>query len=130
LNEVLSDNAADDSKDNVQNNTQNVVKKETQKSGVTESQAEYNQAKEDGVFSFLWAAILAGFAALTTPCVYPMIPITCHFLLKGQKKLVLKVLQIHWFLQLELLQLLQFSDCYLHYFQMQQELEILQIIHG
>jgi thiol:disulfide interchange protein DsbD len=40
---------------------------------VSESQQEYNDAKNEGVFSFLWAAILAGFAALTTPCVYPIL---------------------------------------------------------
>lgn len=56
------------------------------KVGVTESQAAYNDAKQKGVFSFLWAAILAGFAALTTPCVYPMIPITVSFFTKRAEK--------------------------------------------
>ncbi|MGA1249973.1 MAG: cytochrome c biogenesis protein CcdA [Candidatus Kapaibacteriota bacterium] len=53
---------------------------------VSESQQEYNNAKNEGVFSFLWAAILAGFAALTTPCVYPMIPITVSFFTKRSEK--------------------------------------------
>ena len=53
---------------------------------VSESQQEYNDAKSEGVFSFIWAAILAGFAALTTPCVYPMIPITVSFFTKRSEK--------------------------------------------
>ena len=53
---------------------------------VSESQKEYNDAKSEGVFSFIWAAILAGFAALTTPCVYPMIPITVSFFTKRSEK--------------------------------------------
>ncbi len=39
----------------------------------------------DGIFSFLWLAITAGFAALITPCVYPMIPLTVsYFTKKGE----------------------------------------------
>ncbi|MCR9134033.1 MAG: thioredoxin family protein [bacterium] len=37
---------------------------------------------EDGIFSFLWIAILAGFAALLTPCVFPMIPLTVSYFSK------------------------------------------------
>jgi thiol:disulfide interchange protein DsbD len=36
----------------------------------------------DGVFSFMWIAILAGFAALLTPCVFPMIPLTVSYFSK------------------------------------------------
>lgn len=36
----------------------------------------------DGIFSFLWLAITAGFAALLTPCVFPMIPLTVSFFSK------------------------------------------------
>ena len=86
LSSIFSDNASDSAITNVQKNTTTSIKKDTKKSVVTESQAEYNQAKEDGVFSFLWAAILAGFAALTTPCVYPMIPITVSFFTKRAEK--------------------------------------------
>ena len=86
LSSIYSDNASDSAITNVQKNTTTSIKKDTKKSVVTESQAEYNQAKDDGVFSFLWAAILAGFAALTTPCVYPMIPITVSFFTKRAEK--------------------------------------------
>ncbi len=81
-----SDNASDSSEASAQKVTPTSTTKDTKKSVVTESQAEYNQAKDDGVFSFLWAAILAGFAALTTPCVYPMIPITVSFFTKRAEK--------------------------------------------
>jgi len=36
----------------------------------------------DGVFSFIWIALLAGFAALLTPCVFPMIPLTVSYFSK------------------------------------------------
>lgn len=36
----------------------------------------------DGIFSFLWIAILAGFAALLTPCVFPMVPLTVSYFSK------------------------------------------------
>lgn len=41
-----------------------------------------SQAMQSGFFAFLLLAILQGFLALTTPCVYPMIPITVSFFLK------------------------------------------------
>lgn len=37
---------------------------------------------DDGIFSFLWIAIVAGFAALLTPCVFPMIPLTVSYFSK------------------------------------------------
>lgn len=40
---------------------------------------------EDGLFSFILVALLAGFAALVTPCVFPMIPITVSFFSKFSK---------------------------------------------
>ncbi len=36
----------------------------------------------EGVFSFIWIALLAGFAALLTPCVFPMIPLTVSYFSK------------------------------------------------
>jgi thiol:disulfide interchange protein DsbD len=38
----------------------------------------------DGIFSFIWIAILAGFAALLTPCVFPMIPLTVSYFAKQE----------------------------------------------
>ncbi len=40
----------------------------------------------EGVFSFMWVAILAGFAALLTPCVFPMIPLTVSYFSKQSDK--------------------------------------------
>lgn len=39
----------------------------------------------DGIFSFLWIALTAGFAALLTPCVFPMIPLTVSFFSKQKE---------------------------------------------
>jgi thiol:disulfide interchange protein DsbD len=38
----------------------------------------------EGIFSFIWIAILAGFAALLTPCVFPMIPLTVSYFAKSE----------------------------------------------
>ncbi|MAO65035.1 MAG: hypothetical protein CL666_08540 [Balneola sp.] len=40
----------------------------------------------EGIFGFLWIAILAGFAALLTPCVFPMIPLTVSYFSKSEDK--------------------------------------------
>jgi thiol:disulfide interchange protein DsbD len=40
----------------------------------------------DGLFSFMWIAITAGFAALLTPCVFPMIPLTVSFFSKQSEQ--------------------------------------------
>jgi len=42
--------------------------------------------KSKGLAFFLVAAVLAGFAALLTPCVFPMIPITVSFFQKQSEK--------------------------------------------
>jgi len=39
----------------------------------------------DGIFSFMWLALTAGFAALLTPCVFPMIPLTVSFFSKQKE---------------------------------------------
>lgn len=36
----------------------------------------------DGIFSFIWIALGAGFIALLTPCVFPMIPLTVSYFSK------------------------------------------------
>lgn len=49
---------------------------------ITESSAEIEASKKKGIWSFLWFAMLAGGAALLTPCVFPMVPITVSFFTK------------------------------------------------
>lgn len=39
-----------------------------------------------GFLSFLWIALTAGFAALLTPCVFPMIPLTVSFFAKKNER--------------------------------------------
>ena len=39
-----------------------------------------------GMWGFIWVAILAGFFALLTPCVFPMIPITVSFFTKHSEQ--------------------------------------------
>lgn len=52
------------------------------KQGATDSATQINDKKKQGVWSFLWFAMLAGLAALLTPCVFPMVPITVSFFTK------------------------------------------------
>jgi thiol:disulfide interchange protein DsbD len=52
----------------------------------TESSSEIDKAKEEGTWNFLLFSMLAGLAALTTPCVFPMIPITVSFFTKRAEK--------------------------------------------
>lgn len=42
--------------------------------------------RQQGLFPFISAAFLAGLAALITPCVFPMVPITVSFFLKQSEK--------------------------------------------
>ena len=41
--------------------------------------------KGRGLFGFIWFALIQGFLALLTPCVFPMIPITVSFFTKREK---------------------------------------------
>ncbi|MFN8358326.1 MAG: cytochrome c biogenesis protein CcdA [Candidatus Kapaibacterium sp.] len=52
----------------------------------TESQKAIKDVKKKGVWSFLWFAMTAGAAALLTPCVFPMVPITVSFFTKRSEK--------------------------------------------
>lgn len=54
------------------------------KIGRISSQGEINNPEKLGLFPFIFMAILAGFGALLTPCVFPMIPITISFFSKYQ----------------------------------------------
>lgn len=50
-----------------------------------EVQVESSGVGSGGIFSFLWIALTAGFAALLTPCVFPMIPLTVSFFSKQKE---------------------------------------------
>ncbi len=43
----------------------------------------FNAISDNGILSFIWIALLAGFAALLTPCVFPMIPLTVSYFSKN-----------------------------------------------
>lgn len=61
---------------------------EPQATGETDSAAagSTDEAKNKGLLWFIAAAVIAGFGALLTPCVYPMVPITISFFLKQSEK--------------------------------------------
>ena len=45
-----------------------------------------NESQQEGFFAFVFTAVAAGFLALLTPCVFPMIPVTVAFFLKQEEK--------------------------------------------
>lgn len=52
-------------------------------SGPTGENSEFgSSADESGLLAFLFSAVSAGFLALLTPCVFPMIPVTVAYFLK------------------------------------------------
>lgn len=61
---------------------------EPQASGPTDQSqsSTTDEAKNKGLLWFIVAAVVAGFGALLTPCVYPMVPITISFFLKQSEK--------------------------------------------
>lgn len=46
--------------------------------------AEHTAAGDKGLWSLIIEAVLWGFAALLTPCVFPMVPMTVSYFLKGE----------------------------------------------
>ena len=60
--------------------TQKVIEKPTQSNSISE-----NSEEEMGLWSIFIIAFFSGFAALLTPCVFPMIPMTVSFFTKQSK---------------------------------------------
>ncbi len=57
----------------------------TQAAGTDEFAQKVKAAQEGGPFAFFWFAFTYGLAALLTPCVFPMIPITVSYFTKERK---------------------------------------------
>ena len=53
--------------------------------GTVKKEASKGSYGSKGILSFLWIALTAGFAALLTPCVFPMIPLTVSFFSKQKE---------------------------------------------
>lgn len=62
-----------------------IVSDEIIKSETSPSKNNESKEKSSGLFTTLLIAILAGLGALLTPCVYPMIPLTVSFFMRGEK---------------------------------------------
>ena len=52
-------------------------------SGTTDGSGQQNTADTESLWALILEAILWGFAMLLTPCVFPMVPMTVSFFLKG-----------------------------------------------
>lgn len=58
---------------------------ETSKQEVKSTTAPVQEEEQKGLFTIFFLAFLSGFAALLTPCVFPMIPMTVSFFTKQSK---------------------------------------------
>ena len=67
-------------------NTSTTVTKGGTTNVTTKSGKQIDDVKKKGIWSFLWFAMTAGAAALLTPCVFPMVPITVSFFTKRSEK--------------------------------------------
>ena len=67
-------------------NTTTTITKGGNTNVTTKSGQQINDVKKKGIWSFLWFAMTAGAAALLTPCVFPMVPITVSFFTKRSEK--------------------------------------------
>lgn len=81
-----SENPIDGSAAEVSKNTKETKPMVNHSAIVTDAQKEIDSAQARGTFYFLLFAMIAGAGALTTPCVYPMIPITVSFFTKRDEQ--------------------------------------------
>ncbi len=58
---------------------------ETKKNEVSDSENNSKNSESRGLWTIFFIAFLSGFAALLTPCVFPMIPLTVSFFTKQSK---------------------------------------------
>jgi thiol:disulfide interchange protein DsbD len=65
--------------------TTSIVKKESTQEVAAAPKLEHKKEDKKGLWSIFFLAFLGGFAALLTPCVFPMIPMTVSFFTKQSK---------------------------------------------
>ena len=90
--EGVADTPYSNFEESTNENTESVQSKSNAEKQKSAPEEEQNQDQIDtsgygsgGIFSFLWIALAAGFAALLTPCVFPMIPLTVSFFSKQKE---------------------------------------------
>ncbi|MFZ4106291.1 protein-disulfide reductase DsbD family protein [Flavobacterium sp.] len=76
---------ATSTQDTTKNDTTSVLKKETKQEVVIAPKLDPKKEDKKGLWSIFFLAFLGGLAALLTPCVFPMIPMTVSFFTKQSK---------------------------------------------
>ena len=71
--------------DTIKQDTAAVVQPEVKQAEVSETNEQPKNEDEKGLWSIFFLAFIGGFAALLTPCVFPMIPMTVSFFTKQSK---------------------------------------------
>ncbi len=63
----------------------------------TDKPAAVNDITKDSLWNIFWLTLLAGFLAIITPCVFPLVPVTVSFFLKRSKTRVEGVRNALWY---------------------------------
>lgn len=63
----------------------------------TDQPAAVNDITKDSLWNIFWFTLLAGFLAIITPCVFPLVPVTVSFFLKRSKTRVEGVRNALWY---------------------------------
>lgn len=71
--------------DTIKTDTAAVVQPEVKQEEVTATNEQPKNEEKKGLWSIFFLAFIGGFAALLTPCVFPMIPMTVSFFTKQSK---------------------------------------------
>lgn len=80
-------NEASTNKTNEEKTTESTVKENAKNAEILADYEKENKSEQaDSLLAFFGLAFLAGFVALLTPCVFPMIPMTVTFFTKNKKK--------------------------------------------
>jgi thiol:disulfide interchange protein DsbD len=64
---------------------ESTAKTETNENAIAKTKTEDSDSSKKGLWGIFFVAFLSGFAALLTPCVFPMIPMTVSFFTKQSK---------------------------------------------
>ncbi len=82
---ILKTDVALIDQDTSKSDTASVVKEKTKNVVTNSKKVETKKEEKKGLWAIFFLALLSGFAALFTPCVFPMIPMTVSFFTKQSK---------------------------------------------
>ncbi|MCF8379359.1 MAG: thioredoxin family protein [Bacteroidales bacterium] len=88
---IASESVTED--ENVQENVVSEELVQNDEKNIEKSDVETKEKTDRSLFGFLFITFILGLAAILTPCVYPMIPMTISFFMRGEQKRSLVILK-------------------------------------